>query len=43
MYFLFQDRHVTIYQITKTFDKNHGDLFPQIVKKIQVLRHLGKQ
>ena len=31
MYFLFQDRLVTIYQIKKTFEKNHGDIFPQIV------------
>ena len=31
MYFLFQDRLVTIYQIKKTFEENHGDIFPQIV------------
>ena len=30
MYFLFQDRLVTIYQIKKTFEENHGDIFPQI-------------
>ena len=31
MYFLFQDRLVTIYQIKKTFEEQHGDIFPQIV------------
>ena len=31
MYFLFQDRLVTIYQIKKTFEENQGDIFPQIV------------
>ena len=31
MYFLFQDRLVTIYQIKKTFEEKHGDIFPQIV------------
>ena len=29
MYFLFQDRLVTIYQIKKTFEEKH--IFPQIV------------
>ena len=31
MYFLFQDRLVTIYQIKKNFEENHGDIFPPIV------------
>ena len=31
MYFLFQDRLVTISQIKKTFEENHGDIFPQII------------
>ena len=29
--FLFQDRLVKIYQIKKTFEEKHGDIFPQIV------------
>ena len=31
MYFLFQDRLDTIYQIKKNFEDNHGDIFSQIV------------
>ena len=31
MYFLFQDRLVTIYQIKKIFEESHGDILPQIV------------
>ena len=35
MYFLFQDRPVTIYQTKNTFEENHGDSFPQIVIKFE--------
>ena len=35
MYFLFQDRRVTIYQIKKTFEENHRDIFHQIVSKFK--------
>ena len=35
MYFLFQNRLVTIYQIEKTIEENHGDIFPQIVIKFE--------
>ena len=42
MYFLFQDRLVTIVQIKKTFSlfvrkqkENHGDIFPQSIIKIE--------
>ena len=35
MYFLFQAGLVTIYQIKKTFEENHGDIFPQIVMNFE--------
>ena len=43
MYFLFQDRLVTIYQIKKTFEEKHGDIFPQIVINFEFWGHLGKR
>ena len=42
MYFLFQDRLVTIYQIKKTFEENHGH-FHSNCYKLRVLGHLGKR
>ena len=36
MYILFQDRLVAIYQIKKTFEENHGDIFLQIVIKFEL-------
>ena len=35
MYFLFQNRLATIYQIRKTFEENHGVIFPQIITKFE--------
>ena len=35
MYFLLQDRLVTIYQIKKTFEENNEDIFLQIIIKFE--------